>query len=134
MTQDLDTLMQESAKDAIAIAKEEFNIALDASPESIELVDTILLSFIDKYHDKALEDNAVFTICNVYGAYIGEIFKQRHGGSWFYDTQNPEAPHVLLKIEDSSYAFAGICYERLVNDSQISVKAYFDQACAQHTH
>lgn len=134
MTSDLDTLMKQSANDAINIAQEEFDITLDKTAASVELVDTILLSFIDKYRANALEDKAVFTICNVYGAYIGEIFRQRCGGTWFYDTSNPNAPHVLLKLDDASYAFAGICYERMVNDSQISVKKYFDQAIAQHTH
>ena len=38
-------------------------------------------------------------------------------------------------LEDNAvftYAFAGICYQRLVNDSQISVKNYFDHAVANN--
>ena len=68
---ELKTLMSECADDAIEAAKQEFNIELDNTAESISLVDDILLSFIDKYHDQVLENEAVFTICNIFGAYVG---------------------------------------------------------------
>ena len=129
---ELEQLMKDSAQNAVNSAMEEFNITLDFSPESVALVDDILLAFIDKYHDKALEDEAVFTICNIFGAYVGEILKRMVGGTWFYDTSNPEAPYILLEIGEKSYALAGICYERLVNDSQVSVKTYFDNALMNH--
>ncbi|QPG04356.1 hypothetical protein IT774_08700 [Salinimonas marina] len=131
--QELNTLMSESAKDATVVAQEEFNIELDYSQQSIALVDDLLLSFIGKYQDKALEDSAVFTLCNIFGAYIGETYKQHAGGTWRYDQTDPKAPFVVLDCKDRSYAFAGICYERLVNDSQISVKSYFDKALHAHT-
>ncbi|MFC3095479.1 hypothetical protein DRW07_08815 [Alteromonas sediminis] len=129
---ELDELMKASAGDAVATAREEFGLELNYSPESIILVDDLLLGFIDKYHDEVLEDQAVFTLCNIFGAYVGEVYKQLVGGEWRYDQSNPEAPHVLLAYANNTYAFAGICYERLVNDSQVSVKAYFDQACTHH--
>lgn len=132
--EELNTLMQDCAKDAVVAAQQEFDIVLDNSPESIALVDDILLSFIDKYHDQALEDQAVFTICNIFGAYVGEIIKAQVDGEWVYDQSNPSAPTVFLKVGDNTYAFAGICYERLVNDSQISVNAYYQQALANHKH
>ena len=129
---ELKTLMSECAIDAVEAAKQEFNIELDHSVESVSLVDDILLSFVDKYHDQVLENEAVFTICNIFGAYIGEICRETLGGEWLYDQSNPDAPYVLLVIGTNSYAFAGICYERLVNDSQVSVKSYFDNALSNH--
>jgi len=124
--------MSDCAKDAAVTAADEFNIVLDNSPESVALVDDVLLSFVDKYHDLALEDEAVFTICNIFGAYIGEILKAQLDGEWIYDQSNPKAPTVFLKVGENTYALAGICYERLVNDSQISVFAYYEQALANH--
>lgn len=131
--QELNTLMSESAKDATVVAREEFNMELDYSQQSIALVDDLLISFVKKYHDKALEDSAVFTLCNLFGAYLGETYKQYAGGTWRYDQTDPAAPFVVLDCKDRSYAFAGICHERLVNDSQISVKSYFDLALSAHT-
>ena len=130
---ELDELMNQSALDAIATSREEFSIELDFSPESVAHVDDILLGFIDKYHDKVLEDKAVFTLCNIYGAYIGEVYKKVIGGEWRYDESDPQAPYVVLSYGNNTYAFAGICYERLVNDSQVSVRAYFDQAMSNQT-
>jgi hypothetical protein len=125
-------LMQDSANNAIRTTLEEFDIELDNSHESLSLVDDVILSWIDKYKDRALEDDAVFTICNIYGAYIGEIFRKTIGGIWLYDTNDKAAPFILLSVGEKSYAFAGICYERLVNDSQVSVKEYFDQAVSNN--
>ena len=124
--------MADCAKDAVATAADEFEIVLDNSPDSVTLVDDILLSFVDKYHDLALEDEAVFTICNIFGAYVGEILKAQLDGQWIYDQSNPKAPSVFLKVGENTYALAGICYERLVNDSQISVNSYYEQALGNH--
>ena len=126
--EELEQLMADSAENAIETTREEFNLELDGSPESIQLVDDVILAWIDKYKDEALEDNAVFTLCNIYGAYVGEVFKQMVGGHWHYDETDPDAPYVVLEYAGKSYAFAGICYQRLVNDSQVSVKSYFEQA------
>lgn len=125
--EELEQLMADSAKNAVSTTAEEFHIELDFSPESIAKVDDVLLSWIGRYKDQALEDKAVFTLCNIYGAYLGESFRQLIGGEWIYANEE-DAPYVLLEYAGKTYAFAGICYERLVNDSTISVKRYFDQA------
>ncbi len=131
---ELNTLMHDTADDAVKIADEEFSVELDHSQHSVTKVDDILSSFLSKYSDETLEDSAVFTLCNVFGAYTGEVFRKTYGGEWRYDNSNPDAPYVLLEVGSRSYSFAGICYERLVNDSEVTVKEYFDNAVAQHSH
>jgi hypothetical protein len=130
---ELQQLMTDSASDAAKVSQEEFSLDLDFSPDSVAKIDDMLLAFVDKYKAQALEDKHVFTLCNVFGAYVGEIFRNLVGGTWRYDNSNPNAPYVLLEYGEHSYAFAGVCYERLVNDSSISVKQYFDQAVANCT-
>ncbi|TDF42075.1 hypothetical protein EYS14_04355 [Alteromonadaceae bacterium M269] len=125
---ELTELMVDSAKNAVTTTLSEFNLELDGSIESVAKVDDVILSWIDKYKDQALEDNSVFTICNIYGAYIGEIFRKTIGGNWHYDQSDEKAPYVVLEYGGKSYAFAGICYQRLVNDSEISVQDYFNKA------
>ncbi|QCZ93591.1 hypothetical protein [Salinimonas iocasae] len=131
--QELEVLMKDSAANAVETAQSEFSVILDYTRDSVKLVDDVILMFVEKFQDRALEDTAVFTICNIYGAYLGEVFKKQVGGAWRYDDSNPDAPYVLLDVGDNSYAFAGICYERLVNDSQISVYNYFEQALHNKT-
>ena len=119
---ELTDLMIDSAQNAIITTEEEFNLTLD----------DVILSWLGRYKDQALEENAVFTICNIYGAYIGEIFRNKVGGTWAYDESDPDAPYVVLNYAGNTYAFAGICYQRLVNDSQVSVRSYYDQALANN--
>ncbi len=109
---ELEQLMADSAKDAVGTSRDMFNIELDYSAESIELIDSLLLAFIDRFKDQALEDNAVFTLCNIYGAYIGEVMRNLIGGTWRYDESDKAAPYVVLDVGEYSYAFAGICYEQ----------------------
>ncbi|MFT4995174.1 MAG: hypothetical protein ACI965_002216 [Paraglaciecola sp.] len=130
--EELTQLMADSAQNAVKTTKEEFNLTLDNTEQSLAMVDNAILSWLSKYKDNALEDNAVFTICNIYGAYVGEIFRKKVGGNWSYDESDPDAPYVVLEYAGNSYAFAGICYQRLVNDSQISIKNYFEQAVANN--
>ena len=133
MTQEeITQLMADSAQSAIETTMEEFGVTLDSSDKSVELIDDVILSWLGKYKDQALEENAVFTICNIYGAYLGEIFRKKVGGNWSYDESNLDAPYVVVQYAGNSYAFAGICYQRLVNDSQISISNYFEQAVSQN--
>ncbi|WP_371193337.1 hypothetical protein [Glaciecola sp. SC05] len=134
LQQELDILMQETAKDAVKAAQEECGITLDYSKASITLVDSTIEHFIKEFPSQSLEDKAIFTICNMYGAYIGEIFKALAGGQWHYDTSSPEAPTIFLVIKDKSYAFAGICYDKLVRNPDIQLKEYFDKALAANTN
>lgn len=129
---ELTDLMIDSAQNAITTTEQEFNITLDGSEQSIDLVDDVILNWLGRYKDQALENTAVFTICNIYGAYVGEIFRNKVGGNWAYDESDPDAPYVVLNYAGSTYAFAGICYQRLVNDSQISVRSYYDQTLANN--
>lgn len=126
-------LMTDSANDAVAATKEEFEIDLDFSRESIAQIDHIIVGFLDRFQAQALEDKAIFTLCNIYGAYIGETFRKIVGGNWLFDDTIPDAPGIYIGYNDNTYAFAGICYERLVNNSTTSVKEYFDKAVAAST-
>lgn len=129
---ELNTLMTESARDAVTVTKEQFGIDLDYSSQSIENIDLAITNYLDTFREQALENKAIFTLCNIYGAYLGETCKTIVGGEWRIDDSNSDAPNVFLHINDNSYAFAGICYEKLVNDSAISVQAYFEAAINNH--
>ena len=131
---ELDTLMKDTANDAVQNLDEQLQAKLDYSIDSISLIDTAIHHYLDTYKAEALEDKVVFTLCHMYGAYVGETFKKHVGGQWHYDDSEPEAPTTLLHYEDKSFAFAGICYERLVKDQSVSVKKYFDLALSFATH
>lgn len=126
--QELNELMTQSANDAVTLADTEFKLTLDFSEKSIIEIDSIIVGFLDKYKAMALEDKAIFTICNLFGAYIGQTFLNIKQGQWIYDQTNEDAPSVFMTSGGHSFAFAGICYKKLVEDSSISVNDYFKQA------
>ncbi|GLR70439.1 hypothetical protein [Agaribacter marinus] len=128
---ELDQLMKDSAKDAVSTAKVEFDIQLDYSPESIQNVDSAILSFLEKYAHVALEDKAVFTICNIFGAYVGEVYKSISDGHWIYDVSESDAPSIYMKLNDLTFAFAGVCFEKLVRNQDISIEEYFVNAVSK---
>ncbi|MFT5712104.1 MAG: hypothetical protein ACI9DQ_000506 [Glaciecola sp.] len=49
--------------------------------------------------------------------------------------QDEEAPSIMLMYQDKTFAFAGICYERLDNGNgnAVSVQRYFTKAIGGKT-
>ncbi|MFC3120636.1 hypothetical protein [Agaribacter flavus] len=128
---ELDKLMKCSAEDAVSTAQLELAITLDYSPDSIQYVDKAILGFLDKFSHVALEDKAVFTLCNIFGAYIGEVFKKLANGTWIYATDKSDAPSIYMKVDEHTFAFAGVCFEKLVRNQNVSIESYFANALGQ---
>lgn len=127
-TQELEQLMRDSAQDAIRFAQEEFTVELDSSAGSIAQVDKLILLLRSEYADNLHDSKLIFTICNMLGAYVGEVFRRFHGGQWVYDDSDKDAPAVFLAVGEFTFAFAGIVYQRLLNDGIISVENYYLEA------
>lgn len=127
---DLAELMQQSAVDAQNFAKQEFGIVLDGTEDSLQFIDDVISKASTRIKSAA-EEQAIFTISTIAGAYVGEIFRHKHGGEWLYDTSNAEAPAVFLKFNELTFAFMGIAYQRLMHDPQVSLKLYYQEACVQ---
>src|SRR5690554_2650361 len=112
---ELEQLMVDSATDARNYAAEEFAVTLDNSVGSIEQIDELILQTREKYGQDIHNSKVIFTLCNMFGAYIGEIFRSLYGGSWVYNDGDSQAPSVFLQYGEYTFAFAGIVYQRLVN-------------------
>ncbi|MCU4674606.1 hypothetical protein N7931_03075 [Catenovulum sp. 2E275] len=126
-------LMEESSVDAVNYVREEYDIHLDFSLESISQIDRVLLWSVAKLKDQAKKDEFIFVICNMLGSYVGETFRKHIGGEWIYDETDPQAPTVLLSFSSHTFAFPGICYQKLINDINTSVKKYFELAISNVT-
>lgn len=125
---ELKQLMADTAADASAYAAEEFAVTLDQSVASIETVDQLILQAREKYGQDIHNSKMIFTLCNMFGAYVGEIFRNQYGGTWVYDASDNQAPSVFLQKGEYTFAFAGIIYQRLVNDQTLSVRRYYEEA------
>ena len=124
----LNELMEQSAEDAVVTARQQANINLDYSEDSLDLVDRAIAEILRQFPEESQEDKAVFTICNIFGAYLGEVFKKHNGGAWEYNDSDANAPSIYLRVKDHTFAFAGICYEKLVKNQNVSVAKYYQEA------
>lgn len=126
--EDLQQLMADTAVDAATYAFEEFSTTLDHSQASLAQIDELILQAREKYGEKVNDSKVIFTLCNMFGAYVGEIFRAQYGGTWVYDDTDISAPSVFLQHGDYTFAFAGIIYQRLINDQNLSVRRYYEEA------
>lgn len=129
----LDSLMKASAEDAINYAKEQHQQVLDRSESSLLVVDNILSQL---HQDELLQSHSnemLFTLCNIFGAYIGEIFIGRIGGSWQHNEQQSDAPFVYVQYHDREFPFASICYHKITQNNDITIREYMRQAVANAT-
>ncbi len=124
----LNKLMEQSADDAVVTASQQANVTLDYSEDNVASVDKAIAEILQRFPQESQEDKAVFTICNIFGAYLGEVFKKYNGGEWRYDDSDANAPSIFLKVGEHTFAFAGICYEKLVKNHSVSVSKYYEQA------
>jgi hypothetical protein len=126
--QELDKLMQQCAADAVQFASEEYQINLDFSLESLELVDNILTRLHEINRLQRFSDEHLFTLCNIYGAYLGQIFISVVGGEWVHQKADETAPYVSLNYNNREFPLASLCFHKISKDTQLSVRDYLSQA------
>jgi hypothetical protein len=79
-----------SAADAVAMAKRQFNIALDGSDNSIDDVERALASVHSAYALASPKpaDDQLQPLAKAFGAYLGEVYRKNHGATWGTVTLN----------------------------------------------
>ena len=128
--QELNDLMQTAAADAITYAKDEHQITLDTSVDSLQQVDKVLTQLHDREQAQRHSAELVFTLCNIFGAYVGEVFKANVGGQWQHNQLDSTAPFVFVQFQDKEFPFASVCYHKITRDDSISLYDYVKQAMA----
>ncbi|GGB10500.1 hypothetical protein [Agarivorans gilvus] len=122
-------LMKATAKDAIDFAANEFNVTLDYSEESVSLVQAI----ISKIDILSLDDNQLFTLSFMYGAYLGEVFIQHVGGNWLHiEESEDEPPQTFVAIGENTIAFPGKVYQALTSSDDQNLDEYYCELVHSH--
>jgi hypothetical protein len=73
---DLASMMEGYAQGAVEAAKKDYRKALDFSAESVDVLDEILVMVSES------PDHDVDYEVRLWGAYLGEIIRQRYAGGW----------------------------------------------------
>ncbi len=69
---------RDHAQIAVDLAREEFDAALDFTPESLELAD----SLVESLREDGLDAEGAAEKLFVVGCYLGEVMVRRLGGTW----------------------------------------------------
>lgn len=128
--QELNNLMQASAKDAVQYAREEHQYTLDFSEKSLLHVDSILSELHQREQSQQHSSEMIFTLCTMLGAYIGEVFIASVGGQWQQNLNDSTAPFIFVQYNDKEFPFASICYHKITSDNSITLRNYVKQAMA----
>jgi hypothetical protein len=126
--QELTDLMKATAQDAVVYAAEEHQVMLDFSLDSLSQVDEILSELFLRQQEKRHSDELLFTLCNVFGAYTGEVFIHHVGGDWYHDESTPDAPYICVRYNGKEFPFASLVYHQIAKTPTASLRHYVAQA------
>jgi hypothetical protein len=124
----LNQLMLDSAEDAVKYVKHISDKDIKLDYAGLGELDLVLDELAKENAMTPLEDKVLFTVSTMFGAFIGELFKIEAGGEWFMDESDPKAPFIVLNYAGRAYPFASVCFEKIVNNSEISACRYFELA------
>lgn len=124
-------MMEAYASDAVKAARNNFNVELDYSPESIKTLEDLLgrlypavrRGWFRQLFRIGMSDEQLDTICKMFGGYIGEVVRRR---KWAI-VKNPlgtEKVIALVNGEEKIFPPSKV-YKRLVNGEEDNVWHYF---------
>ncbi len=125
---ELTELMRQSAQDAAAYAKDEHQLVLDFTLESLPLVDVLLSTVAHQQQKQRMSDAHMFALCNIFGAYLGQVFVSVVGGEWVHQTADESAPYVSLNYNNKEFPLASLVYHKVTKNPDLSVNDYVRQA------
>ena len=116
---------------AVALARDEFGLALDYTPGSLETVD----AQIDTMREDGLTGEEAAEALFVLGCYVGEVMARALGGRWVPTARSPLAgispwPMVVVIARGSAWDPIGKVYKRLELGDSEYVPAFFAAAAA----
>tara|TARA_R110002126_G_scaffold199679_2_gene347355 strand:+ start:9724 stop:10131 length:408 start_codon:yes stop_codon:yes gene_type:complete len=125
---DINKLMQDAAQDAVTYVEDQHQLQLDFTISSLASVDTVLTTLHQQQAQQSHSAELLFTLSNIIGAYIGEVFIANYGGYWHSNTADSAAPYISVHLSDKEFPFASVCYHKITQDNSISVADYVKQA------
>lgn len=124
-TKELNELMKNSVTDAIAYIKEFHHQEIILDHDHLTIIDQILSKLAVEHSQTPISEKTIFTISTIFGAFIGEVFKNNIGGQWFMDENLKNAPFIVLSYGGKSFPFASICFKKITETPDISICKYY---------
>lgn len=126
--EELNQLMAVAAEDALKYLQNDHQQDVQMNEGALKTIDLVLAKMAVEHQKTPLSDENIFTLTSILGALAGEIYKSTVGGEWFQDESDEKAPFIVLNYAGKSYPFASVCYQKLINNPEISVAKYYELA------
>ena len=125
--------MQVYAQDAVDLAREQFQINLDFSENSLENVEKILASLhntlpkgvLDKLFRRGPSQDQIWEMSKGWGGYIGEVIRRQWGGEWTTETAANPGTVITLRVSGSDIFPPVKVYKRLTNGAEDNIWHYY---------
>lgn len=134
-------MMAAYATDAVELCQKEFEVALDYSEESVELVEAILAGiheqlprgFISKILRKGPSPETIDQLAKMLGGYVGEVMRRNWGGNWKPESDAfPGELIYTLEIPGRGDVWPHMkAGKRIVNGPEDNIWHYFQYLKAQ---
>jgi hypothetical protein len=124
-----DTLLaqyRQYALQAVDFAKKQYNINLDFSENSIEIVEEILNKLSLSIPKSKPTADEIENMSKVFAGYIGEVIRNNWGGKYVRERESPITNNgVSFKINSSFYYIVSKVYRRLTNNEGDDIGFFF---------
>jgi hypothetical protein len=118
--------MAELAGQAVQAAHDAFEVALDYSVTSVELVEGILAKLHEEHRTRAFFPERMIAEANRWGAYVGEVARRVRGGEWQRDSAHVGANTFPLVFGEQNEIYpCAWCYRRITNGAEDNVWVKF---------
>jgi hypothetical protein len=118
--------MAEEALQAVQGAHDAFEVALDYSVASVELVEGILAKLHEEHRTRPFFPERMIGEANRWGAYVGEVARRVRGGEWQRDSAHVGANAFPLVFGEQNEIYpCAWCYRRITNGAEDNVWVKF---------
>ena len=128
-SEDINEAMRECAKAATIYSQDEMDHCLTSDISSIYSVEKILGQLHEKIvlsNNDPIDPETVVTLSNLYGGFLGELFRLFLGGEWRILEEDSDAPSIVLSFQGLDYPFPSRVFHRLLGGEHNNVATYFN--------
>jgi hypothetical protein len=126
-------VMQAYAQDAVDFAKDQFQVSLDFSENSLEQVEQILATLhntlpkgiLGKLFKHGSSQEQIGEMAKGWGGYVGEVIRRRWGGEWTTETVAHSGTVITLRVLGSDIFLPTKVYKRLMNGVEDNIWHYY---------
>ena len=126
-------MMQAYAQDTVDYARNQFQVDLDFSENSLQQVEQILATLhnalpkgaLGKLFKSGPSQEQIGDMAKGWGGYIGEVIRRRWGGEWTTETAAYPGTVITLRVLGYDIFPPAKVYKRLTNGSEDNIWHYY---------